>query len=323
MARKLLVTGSLNYDVVLLVDHFAPPKSIVKEIRRYLGGSGGNAAVAAAKILGHGNVGMLAALGDDYIGGKHLEELISLGIDVSLIKVFKNVESGQAYVALRTDGENAIYSYRGANDLLLPNTLTNDDLMRVRSYDSLLVMNPPIPTAEYLSSLFSNDGKDVFWDPGALSRAGIKGLAKVIKHTKYLLPNLDELLLMTNTKDLSRAIDVVRELRKDAVIIAKAGLKGSYIVDLSKLRAIKVSSVRTEDLGLKVVSTVGCGDTYSGVFAALINKGLDIIDASELATCAAAIKASRESPRASPTLEELMSFKDKCLKVISVEEFRL
>ena len=263
---------------------------------------------------------MLAALGDDYIGGKHLEELINLGIDVSLIKVFRNVESGQAYVALRSDGENAIYSYRGANDLLLPNSLTNDDMNKIRRYNALLIMNPPIPMAEFLSNIFHNERKTVFWDPGALSRKGINALRKVVANTNYLLPNLDELLIMTNTNNLEDAMKEIEKVSKDLIIVAKAGLNGSYIINLRKYEVLKLSSVKVSDLGLKVVSTVGCGDTYTGVFAALITKGLDLIESAKLATCAAAIKASRESPRGSPTWDELQKFRSRCDDLVSIEE---
>ncbi len=34
----ILVAGSLNYDITLYVDRFAPPKSVVKKIKRFLGG---------------------------------------------------------------------------------------------------------------------------------------------------------------------------------------------------------------------------------------------------------------------------------------------
>ncbi len=263
---------------------------------------------------------MLAALGDDYIGGKHLEELINLGIDVSLIKVFSNVESGQAYVALRSDGENAIYSYRGANDLLLPSSLTNDDINKIKSYNALLIMNPPISMAEFLSKMFHKSEKIVFWDPGALSRKGIKVLHKVIMNTNYLLPNLDELLIMTNTNNLEDTIREIERINRDLTIVAKAGLNGSYIINLRKYEVLKLSSVKVSDLGLKVVSTVGCGDTYTGVFAALITKGLDVIESAKLATCAAAIKASRESPRGSPTWDELQKFRSRCDDLISIKE---
>ncbi|MEM3948033.1 MAG: PfkB family carbohydrate kinase, partial [Zestosphaera sp.] len=77
---KLLVVGSLNYDVMLFVERFAPPKTRVNRLKTFLGGSGGNAAVSAAKILGPGKVAFLGAVGDDEIGRLQLNDLERHGV---------------------------------------------------------------------------------------------------------------------------------------------------------------------------------------------------------------------------------------------------
>ncbi len=223
----LLVAGTLNYDVTLHVDHFAPPKSIVKRVERYLGGSGGNAAVAAARILGKGKVVLLAAVGDDEIGKLHIKELEREGILTTLIKVIRGVETGQAYVALRPDGENAIYSYRGANSLLLPNILKpEDEDFILRNIKTMLIMNPPIEMAAYLTNKLSRNISNILWDPGALSRLGFDSLKEVIAKVNYLLPNEDELLAMTNTLRMEEAIKRLIDINDKLIVIVKSGLKG-------------------------------------------------------------------------------------------------
>jgi len=320
----LLVVGTLNYDITMYVDHFAPPKSIVKRIERYLGGSGGNAAVAAARILGKGKVVLLASVGNDDIGRKHVEELRREGVETRLIKVINGVETGQAYIALKPDGENAIYSYRGANSLLLPNLLSSSDEEFIFSnVKALLIMNPPIEMAKYLVSKLRNRVKFISWDPGALSRLGLDGLKPVIAHTNYLLPNEDELLAMTNTLRIDEAIKRLEEVNPDSVIIIKRGLKGSTIVDLVRGESYSVSAVRPEDIGLRTISTVGCGDAFSGVFSAALYMGKDYIEAVKLATCAATINASRISPRGSPKIDYLLSIYDRCIGKIIIKGVKI
>ncbi len=313
----LLVAGSLNYDTTLIVNHFAPPKSIVRKIMRYFGGSGGNAAVAAAKILGKGKVFMLGALGDDEIGLKYLEELKKVGVDTSLIKVFKNVETGQAFIALRPDGENAVYSFRGANDLLMPDVLTEEDLALIRCMNALLLMNPPLPTAKLLVDMFRNMKKPIFWDPGALSKKGFDELLPIIKFCDYILPNEDELLFMTNTSNVNDALRRLFSVNPKVKLVIKVGIRGSVFIDPTKKLVIEIPAVRPELLGLRVTSTVGCGDTFTAVFTSFKLLGRDDLEALKIATCAASIKASRENPQGSPTLNELLSYLSRCYDYIA------
>jgi ribokinase len=56
---------------------------------------------------------------------------------------------------------------------------------------------------------------------------------------------------------------------------------------------------------LKIVSTVGAGDTFIGAFAAFKLKGFEDVRALHLANIAAALKTARKETRASPTFEEI------------------
>jgi sugar/nucleoside kinase (ribokinase family) len=56
---------------------------------------------------------------------------------------------------------------------------------------------------------------------------------------------------------------------------------------------------------LRIVSTVGAGDVFLGTFGAFKLKGFEDAQALYLANVAAALKASREDTRASPTFEEI------------------
>jgi ribokinase len=83
-------------------------------LRRLAGGKGGNQAVAAA--LAGASVAMVGCVGDDDDGLSYLARLQRLGIDVSGVARCPGVTTGQAWVTVDAEGENAIVVVPGAND---------------------------------------------------------------------------------------------------------------------------------------------------------------------------------------------------------------
>ena len=316
----MFVTGSLNYDITLYVDRFAPPKAVVKRLKRFLGGSGGNSAVAAARVLGAGAVVFFGAVGKDSIGEMHLEALRREGIITEIIRVVSDAESGQAYVAINREGETAIYSYYGANLRLTPEEVGDDVLEYLSVVKTVLIMNPPLPTALELAEKASTLGKLVLWDPGAYSHLGLKVLAPVIKYIDILAPNEGELLSMTGHASIKEAAEALWKLSPSLKVLVKRGEEGSMLLIPDNGKYILVSAVSPEDLGYKTISTVGCGDSYIGVFSALLTLGYDEVEAMKVATCAATLNAAKEGPRGVPKREELLRWFEACKVLISVTE---
>ncbi len=316
----LFVTGSLNYDVTMYVEYFAPPKSIVRKLRRYLGGSGGNAAVAASRLLqGVGKVVFFGAVGSDDIGVKHIEALRREGIDTSLIRVIDNEETGQAFVAVNNEGESAIYSYYGANLRLGVDDIDEDVMKYLSSANALLIMNPPVEVAYKLMSTYKSLRSGmVFWDPGAYASRGLENLTPLVKLTDYLMPNEHELLILTNASIINEAVKEVWSINPSVKIVVKSGERGSTLFNPLDRKVVKIPSLPLSKVGLKVISTVGCGDAYDGVFTASKTLGYNDVDSMKLATCAAAINASCEEPRCTPPREKLLKFFHKYNNLLNV-----
>jgi len=320
----ILVAGSLNYDITIYVDRFAPPKSIIKKIKRFLGGSGGNAAVAAARILGRDKVFLLSAVGNDEIGRAHIKALRNEGVSTTLVKVIDDIESGQAFVIINKSGESAIYSYYGANAYLMPEEAKDDVTSVLGKVSHILIMNPPLPIASMLVKLAHGRDKTILWDPGTLSNLGLNMLADVIKTIDYLLPNREELFILTSSKNVTEAVKKLLRINPELKLIIKEGAHGVKYVDLKSRIIYLIEGVPLHELGLKLVSTVGCGDALVGVFAALKCMGYSDIEALKLSNCAAAINASREEPRGSPYFSELIKlFEEKCSKLINIKTLEL
>ncbi len=320
MNPKLMVVGSLNYDITLYVDRFAPPKTVVQRLTRYLGGSGGNSAVAAAKVLGEGAVVFFGAVGNDDIGRKHIDALKKEGIITDIIRIIDDVESGQAFVAVDRSGNTAIYSYYGANTKLTPEKIDEEVLTYLDAVQYVLITNPPLPTALELVSKAKELKKTVVWDPGAQSKHGLEVLKPILEKVDYLAPNEGELLIMTGAKELLEAIKSVQRVNPRLKILVKRGEKGSILMDPSSSTMISVNAVPPEALGYKTTSTVGCGDAYVGVFTAFLILGYSEVDAMKVATCAATLNAAYEGPRGVPPKHTLLKWFEACKVLIQVRE---
>ncbi len=320
----LIVSGSLNYDMFFKVDYFAPPKSVIKELHRYLGGSGGNSAVAAARILGDKKVAFIGAVGKDEIGRKHIISLMNEGILTNLIFAIEGVESGQAFVASDPSGETAVYSYYGANTYLSPDLIRKEEVQEtIRNSWGILITNPPLPTIKELVSASRKNGKVIFWDPGALSKHGLEALKEIIMRIDYLMPNKKELLTLVETQDMDKALHLLKAINPGLKVIVKEGDEGSTLYNLKENLGIHISSIQPTSLGLNVSSSVGCGDTYSGVYAALKHEGWEDSEALIAGACASTINLAFDGPRNSPKLNKLMQYLPKCKRASEVMEFWL
>lgn len=113
---RVVVLGSLNVDLVAHVErHPRPGETVLASttLQRFAGGKGGNQAVAAAAA--GASVLMVGAVGDDEGGSRYLERLRARGVDVAAVRVVAGSSTGQAWITIDADGENAIVVVPGAN----------------------------------------------------------------------------------------------------------------------------------------------------------------------------------------------------------------
>ena len=91
---KILVCGAINWDTMLFVDRFPNPGEEVHVMRviSVPGGKAANTAVAAVKILGTNNVGIIGMLGLDDIAESQIKILQNEEIDTSLEIAEKKVK---------------------------------------------------------------------------------------------------------------------------------------------------------------------------------------------------------------------------------------
>lgn len=281
----------------------------VKEIQRVSGGTAANVAVAAARILGSSRVSFIGSLGCDEIAEKQIQILISEGVDYSGILRIDGEESGQAYITVGPKGENEIHTFFGANLKLSPERLEDRErLSLILGSKIIVIMDPPLETAEKLAKIGKKHGKTVIWDPGVYSGYEFKKLMPVISNVDYFILNNLEFQNLLGTSDPREIIQSMSRVKRDIKVIVKEGGRGSSLVGDGGGLIIHVDAVSLPKLGLEVVNTVGCGDAFIGAFAAAKVEGLDDTEALRLGNAAGAYKATKKETRGGPTRTQLHDF---------------
>lgn len=114
MAKRILIIGSLNMDMV--IEMKAMPKvgeTVLGDTLTYVpGGKGANQTYAAGKI--GGNVTMLGCVGDDSIGEILIQNLAASGANTSAIRRVDGKPTGTAVIYVNEEGNNSIVVVSGA-----------------------------------------------------------------------------------------------------------------------------------------------------------------------------------------------------------------
>jgi ribokinase len=308
MTVDLICCGAINWDINLFMDRLprTGEEVPVNEIQRVSGGTAANVAAASARLLGQGRVAFIGALGEDPIAEQQIRILGDEGVDYSGILIVPGEESGQAYISIGADGANEIHTYFGAN-LRLTGRHFRDRERRdlIESADVCVIMDPPLEAAQALAAACRENSVTVMWDPGVYSEQGLETLLPTLNNTDYFILNHLEYENLLGTSDPRRVMERLARRVGGVKAIIKQGAGGSTICLGSTGDSVSMEAVPLEELGLRVVNTVGCGDAFIGGFASSKVEGLDDVEALRRATAAGGFKATRKETRGGPTAEEL------------------
>ena len=305
---KILVCGAINWDTTLFVERFPNPGEEVRatKVISVPGGKAANTAVAGAKILGTNNVGVIGMLGADSIAENQIKILENEGIDTSLIFRHEEMLSGQAYVIVDRKGENVILTYQAANLAIMPEEVAKPKVLSaIDNSSTVIVIDPPLDTAGSLITYASKAGKRIIWSPALLTSYGISALQKYLSHVDYLILNQQEAGSLTSIEDGLEACSKISNSLSGINVVVTLGDRGCTLCTNGKNMIIPPLDSSSD---LRIVSTVGAGDAFLGAFGAFKLKGFEDAQALYLANVAAALKASREDTRASPTFEEITRY---------------
>jgi ribokinase len=308
---SLVVCGAINWDISCFVERLPVPgeKVIIKQITRVSGGTGGNVAVASARILGAKQVALIGALGKDDIARQQIAILEDEGVITAGVHQIAGEESGQAYIMIDQKGENVIANHLGANARLglehLNKTQVKQQLQECRG---IVLSDPPLEVAEELINLAKRRSVPVLWDPGILIDQDREALQSLAKEAEVLFLNETEASALLGTSELKASLQRLQKLRFHNHIVLKLGAQGAVMLEPASSTVTEIPALPLKKLGLNVVSTVGCGDVFAGVFAAYQVMGANLQESLIMASAAGGLKATRLETRGSPdraTLQEV------------------
>ena len=308
---SLVVCGAINWDISCFVERLPMPgeEVIAEHITRVSGGTGGNIAVAAARILGAKEVALIGALGRDDIARQQIAILEGEGVITTGVHQIMGEESGQAYIMIDQTGENIIASHVGANARLGLKHLKKVEVKRqLLECRGIVLTDPPLEVAEGLINLAKRYDIPVLWDPGILINPNREALLSLAREAGVIFLNETEASAMLGTEKLNMSLQRLKELGFGNHIVLKLGAQGAIMLEPTSGRVIEVPALPLKELGLNVINAVGCGDVFAGVFAAYCVMGSSLEQSLIMASAAAGLNATRPETRGSPdraTLEEV------------------
>ena len=282
----LIVAGEINPDLIFTGDalpEFGQVEKLIDSAALTIGSSSVIFACGAAR-LGL-KVAFIGVCGDDVFGRFMLDEMQKRNVDVSNVIIRQDGQTGLSVIFNR-ESDRAILTHPGLIPALQASDIPNALLRRathlhVASYFLQIRLQPE------LTSLFRKARKlglttslDTNYDP---SEKWI-GFNELLSVTNVFLPNEKEVLSLS------------REVKVD-LAASKLGLKVEALaVKLGALGALGVQEgqiVKVPSIPVKVVDTVGAGDSFDAGFIYGYLHGWNLKKALQLACACGALSTQK------------------------------
>lgn len=253
---------------------------------------------------------IIGAVGNDEFGMLVLNRLKNDGVDVNHIKILRNYLTGIAFISYFSDGSRKFIFHlkHSASSRLSAKDI---DENYVAQFKHLHIMGSALSTSRSIRQacykaveIAYNRGASISIDPNIrpelMSIQKIREICKpVIDKANIILPNIEELKILTGTKDMDSACSKV--LKEGAEIVAvKMGAQGSTIYWKNEKKHIPAFKVREVD-------PTGAGDTYDAAFIVGLLKGRSIEKTGYYANAAGALAVTKFGPmEGCPTHREIL-----------------
>ena len=287
MAKKILVIGSINKDLVITTPRFPKEGETIlgNNFSTSNGGKGANQACAIGKL--GGNVAMLGAVGNDNFGKDLSSALYSNNVNIDNLLIKNSISTGIAVITVADNGDNHIIVAQGANALI-----TKDDIKKelISSFDIIVMqLEIPIEIAKYAASSAKQLGKTVVLNPSP----AIKLDREFLSCIDILIPNETEI-------DIIGGVDYVLECGVKNIILT-LGADGCELITKKERKHFDAYKV-------DVVDTTAAGDSFLGGVVRMISDNKTIEEAIEFATKVSNITVTRKGAIDSmPTYNEVIA----------------
>jgi ribokinase len=262
MAKKILVLGSSNIDLIIKIPRFhQPDETIIGEnLVTAFGGKGANQAIAS-KRLG-GKVAFITKLGNDPYGQSYYRYLIKSGFDQKWILKDKKLPTGLALIELNPKGENRIIVSPGANRALSGKDLKRFDPLWREIGVFVTQLEIPLPTVKEGLKKAKKQGALTLLNPSP----SIPLSSEILSLVDFLVPNEWEAQYLSGLgmekgkeKDIQKIADRLLGMGAKNVVIT-LGPRGLFFNSKAEALWMKAFPVN-------VVDTTAAGDAFMGALA--------------------------------------------------------
>jgi len=272
----------MHYDIITILDtcvdlvvdlgdtipEFDQKEKWVDSFSIEMGGSSCIFACQCAK-LGLKTVGV-GVVGCDAFGQIVLDGLSGAGVDISHIKKDENLKTGLG-ILLTRGSDRSILTYSGTIGAARPEFLTDELLssarhLHIASYYLLTGVLEAVPDILWRAkALGLTISLDTNWDPS--ERWELPD--ELLQYVDIFIPNENEAMLLTGINDVTEA---ARHLaKKIPIVVVKQGDEGGMVIT-------KEEQIQLSPPEVRVVDTVGAGDSFAGGFIHAYLNGMELYD---------------------------------------------
>lgn len=301
MRDKIVVIGSLNYDIILKSSRLPECGETmpVDNAAFSAGGKGANQAVQAAK-LGVPTY-MVGCVGEDAQGTYLKQTANAYGVNTSHVKTIQGVPSGMGVISALEDGSVFASIVRGANYAVTKEHIDAAETLLREAEIVILQMEIPLEINTYAIRKAKACGCKVL-----LNAAPAMEIPECyLQMCDILVVNEVEaaFYLKSELNTIDQAKEGAKKLsdRYGADIIITLGKAGAVVSDKGELVFIPAKKV-------DAIETTGAGDSFIGGVGYALMQDMTLTEACKFATACSAITVCRLGAQNSmPTLEEIQS----------------
>jgi sugar/nucleoside kinase (ribokinase family) len=287
----ILVAGEINPDLILSGDvepAFGQVEKLVDAAALTIGSSSAIFACGAAR-LGL-KVAFIGMCGDDIFGRFMLDEMSERGVEIGNVICIPGGSTGLSVILNRpfgaAQGDRAILTHPGLIPALRAEAVSDELLLQTRhlhvaSYFLQTALQPGLPRLfERARTLGLTTSLDTNYDP---SEQWL-GFDELLSLTNVFLPNETEACSLTRANNVNLAATKLAE--KVETLAIKLGADGA-------LGVRNRQKVRVASISVKVVDTVGAGDSFDAGFIYGYLQGWPLEKALRAATVCGALSTQK------------------------------
>ncbi|MBN9468729.1 MAG: kinase [Bosea sp.] len=256
------------------------------ELTLAVSGAAGTAAIAAAKM----GLSCLAVggVGDDLMGHWVLERLGAFGVDISGMQQIAGARTSSSIVTTRRDGSRPALHMKGATgDFYVADaafgTVCEARIVHLGGVGLMDKMDPA-QNARLLQRA-KQAGAVTTVDVFAGSPEDLPAVARVLPHTDYFMPSVEEAMALTGRRDLSDMASQFFDYGTRCCIFTLGAEGASY-------HHADGTSFRVPAFDIAVKCTCGCGDAFNAGMAVALCREMEPEVAVRFAQATSALNAT-------------------------------